>query len=195
MRRLIRGLFRRIRNCWWHFITKLRIKHVGKSSTIIRPMTIFNGRYIRMGKKSYILSGARLEAIDKWNNQTFTPEMIIGNNVAIQQNIHITCAGKLLIGDGTSVLGGTITDIVHEYDDISLPPHQQNIHVIPVKIGKQCMIGMGARIMPGASLGDHVIIGTNAVVTQAIPDYCVAVGVPAKVIKRYDFDLKKWVKV
>jgi len=106
MKRLLRGIYSKMRNIWWHFITKIRIGHVGRKSWIRRPMQIVNGKYISVGKKSYMLNGARLEAIDKWNGETFAPEMIIGDNVAIQQNVHITCAGKLSIGNGTSVLGG-----------------------------------------------------------------------------------------
>lgn len=64
----------------------------------------------------------------------------------------------------------------------------------PVKIGSQSFIGMGARIFPGVTIGKHCVIGANAVVTHDIPDYCVAAGMPARVIKRYDFEKGEWVK-
>ena len=46
----------------------------------------------------------------------------------------------------------------------------------------------------GAKIGKHCVIGANSVVTKDIPDYCIAVGIPAKVIKRYDFEKKQWIK-
>jgi acetyltransferase-like isoleucine patch superfamily enzyme len=47
----------------------------------------------------------------------------------------------------------------------------------------------------GASVGKHCVIGANAVVTHDIPDYSVAVGIPARVIKRYNFETQQWEKV
>jgi len=44
-------------------------------------------------------------------------------------------------------------------------------------------------------IGHNCVIGANSVVTSDIPDYCVAVGIPAKVIKKYDFKKKSWIKV
>ena len=48
---------------------------------------------------------------------------------------------------------------------------------------------------PGVTIGKNSVIGANSVVTKDIPDYCVAVGAPAKVIKKYDFESGKWLKV
>ena len=59
-------------------------------------------------------------------------------------------------------------------------------------IGDDSWIGENVCII-GASIGRHCVIGANAVVTKEIPDYCVAVGNPARVIKRYDFEQKDWV--
>ena len=47
----------------------------------------------------------------------------------------------------------------------------------------------------GASVGKHCVIGANAVVTKDVPDYCVAVGAPAKIIKKYNLKNKKWEKI
>ena len=64
----------------------------------------------------------------------------------------------------------------------------------PVIIGEGSWIGENVCII-GASVGKHCVIGANAVVTKDIPDYCVAVGTPAKIIKKYDTKIKKWIKV
>ena len=62
-----------------------------------------------------------------------------------------------------------------------------------VYIGDGCWIGENVCII-GASIGKNSVIGANAVVMKDIPDYCVAVGAPARVIKKYDFDLQEWIK-
>jgi acetyltransferase-like isoleucine patch superfamily enzyme len=63
-----------------------------------------------------------------------------------------------------------------------------------VEIGEGSWLGENVCVI-GASIGRHCVIGANSVVTKDIPDYCVAVGSPASVIKTYDFDQKKWVRV
>lgn len=50
-------------------------------------------------------------------------------------------------------------------------------------------------IMPGVTIGKRSVIGAGAVVTKSVPQYCVAVGNPAKIIKKFDFEQGKWVRV
>jgi acetyltransferase-like isoleucine patch superfamily enzyme len=63
-----------------------------------------------------------------------------------------------------------------------------------VEIGDGSFIGYGSVILPNVTLGRHVVIGANSVVTSDIPDYSVAVGNPAVVLKRYDWANQKWVR-
>jgi acetyltransferase-like isoleucine patch superfamily enzyme len=78
-----------------------------------------------------------------------------------------------------------ITDQNHDYRDITVPISQQSQPERAVVIGDNSWIGHGAVILPGSHIGKHVVIGANSVVTGKIPDYSVAVGSPAKVIRRY----------
>ena len=50
-------------------------------------------------------------------------------------------------------------------------------------IGKRCLIGANAIIMCGVTIGDEVIVGSNAIVTKDVPDNCIVAGNPAKIIK------------
>ncbi len=100
------------------------------------------------------------------------------------------------IGKGVSILPQVlITDIEHEYiPDKSL--RETGLEIGSVEIGGNAVIGMGARILghKRIKIGKSAIIGTNAVVTHDVPDYSMVAGIPAKVIKKYDFNLQKWVK-
>ena len=87
-----------------------------------------------------------------------------------------------------------ITDQNHGYEDVSRPISQQSQPERAVVIGDGSWLGYGAVVLPGVTIGKHVVIGANAVVTQDIPDYSVAVGSPARVIRRHDSDLG-WVTV
>lgn len=64
-----------------------------------------------------------------------------------------------------------------------------------VIIGKRVWVGDGVVILPGVHIGEGCIIGSNSVVTKNIPKFCMAVGVPAKVIKVYDDISAKWINV
>ena len=145
---------------------------------------------------AYIYKNARIQGVFRYNTKLFHPKIIIHDGVTIQQGIHLTCADRIEIGANTAIAAHvTITDINHPYSDISIPVERQDIEVSQVKIGKDCKIYNNSVILPGVVIGNHVVIGANSVVTHNIPDYCVAVGCPAKVIKRYDFEQNKWIKV
>ena len=64
----------------------------------------------------------------------------------------------------------------------------------PIIIGNNVWIGGGAIIMPGVTIGRHCVIAAGSVVTKDIPDYCVAAGAPAKIIKKYNPETSKWEK-
>jgi acetyltransferase-like isoleucine patch superfamily enzyme len=85
-----------------------------------------------------------------------------------------------------------ITDQNHGYEDVTTSISAQSQPERPVSVGDGSWIGAGAMILPGSSIGRHVTIGANAVVTGVIPDWSVAVGAPARVIRRYEPD-KGWI--
>lgn len=88
-----------------------------------------------------------------------------------------------------------ISDNLHSFEDIGTPIHKQPIKQIgTVRIGEGSWLGENVCVI-GANIGKHCTIGANSVVTHDIPDYSVAVGAPAKVIKRYDFETQQWEKV
>lgn len=64
-----------------------------------------------------------------------------------------------------------------------------------VHIGDGSWLGTHVVIAGNITIGKHCVIGANSVVTKDIPDYSVAVGIPAKVVKRYNFDTKCWERV
>ena len=88
-----------------------------------------------------------------------------------------------------------ISSIVFDYLFIGKKVHEQDLIVSDVKIGNYCFIGMDVKVFPGVTIGDNVIVGANSIVMNDIPSYSVCVGVPAKVIKKYNFHTKQWEKV
>ena len=126
-----------------------------------------------------------MEAIDRWQGNTYSPAINIGDDVDMGQNCHITCANKISIGNGVSILPEVlITDIEHEYiPDKSL--RNTGLNVGSVEIGDFTVIGMGARILGhrNIKIGKNAVVGANAVVTRDVPDNAVVAGVPAQIVK------------
>lgn len=121
-------------------------------------------------------------------------QLIIGDNVSIGAFNHIYATGKIVIEHSALTANSVyITDNLHQYEDICMPIKEQPIRQLnEVIIGEGCWIGEHATII-GASIGKHSVVGANAVVTHDIPDYCVAVGSPAYIIKRYNPNTHSWV--
>lgn len=130
-------------------------------------------------------------------------EIVVGNGSMLSNYTTVTSINKVIIGD--DVLMGPnvfIADYNHDYRDITKAVVRQgNISTASdgtpneVHIGNGTWIGKNAVIVGNVTIGEHCVIGANSTVTKDIPSFSVAAGNPAKVIKRYDFDTQKWIRV
>lgn len=161
--------------------------------------------WIYVGKNTKILNSDNL--IFEGNNQ-IAPYCVIcpyGNgkiifkgNVDIGMFSRITCLNKIQLGSnlmtGPNVF---ISDYNHLYEDINTPISSQGIDAgdNTITIDDDCWIGTNVVICGNVHIGKHVVIGAGSFVNKDIPSYCVAVGNPAKVVKKYNFERKKWEKV
>jgi acetyltransferase-like isoleucine patch superfamily enzyme len=99
----------------------------GKGTICMKPMLLSNPRFIHIGKNVFIRQGVRLEAIASKHR---TPILRIGDNVNIEQNVHLVCHSRLIIGSNVSITGHcAIVDVTHPYFDV----HD------PVKIGDRIL--------------------------------------------------------
>lgn len=172
-----------------------RFGKCGRGVFFGRMNTIRGHKYIEIGDNCCFGDNMRIEAIDRWGGVSFTPKIVLGNGVFINQNFHCTCASSIVIGDGTSITANCgVFDIIHPYEDINMNPRLAEIKTKPISIGKNCLIGMNTVIMPGTQLGNHCVVGANSTVFGVFSDYSVLAGSPAHVVKRYDFVGKEWKK-
>lgn len=172
---------------------KHAFKICGKKFRLQNPVFI-TPRNIEVGDNVMIWKHARIEAVLQYNNETFEPSIVLSNDVTIQQNVHITCANRIFIGEETAIAANvTITDINHPYKNVLVAPGKQDIEVDEVYIGSQCNINNNVVILPGAKIGKHCVVGANSVVVKGdYPDYSIIVGSPSKIVKRYNLQEHKW---
>ena len=165
------------------------------------PLDIRNYKNIRIGKNFTCGHGCRIEAC----NYILGKEEIslcIGDNVEINDFVHISAYGKVEIGNNVLLASKIyISDLNHgsygdndEYD-INVPHGHQKISSKPIIIEDNVWIGESVCVLGGVSIGKGSIIGAMSNVTKSIPPYSIAVGNPARVIKQYDFNSKTWKKV
>ena len=128
-----------------------------------------------------------------WKIDNYDPELSIGPGCAIGDFNHIAAVRKVIIGNNVLTANRVyISDNLHSFEDITKPVMHQ-----PIKFKSEVIIGDGAWLgenvcIIGAKVGKNSVIGANSVVTRDIPDFCVAVGSPAKVIKRYNASTKEY---
>lgn len=168
-----------------------QFKKIGYNSTIRKHSTYIGEQYISIGNNSHIGDYGRLTAYSYYPHtlQNFSPEIRIGDNCSIGEQTHITAINKIIIGNGVmtgprvlitdNAHGGSIGNIL----DIA-PSKRELVSNGPVVIEDNVWIGEGAMIMPNVKIGKGSIIAANSVITKDIPAYCIAAGVPAKIIKQ-----------
>ena len=119
----------------------------------------------------------------------------LGKNCKIGDNVHIAASQQVTIGDNCLFASHIyISDTNHGTgeDNPMTPPDSRPLTASPVAIGSNVWLGEGVAVLPGAKIGDVCIIGAHAVVKGEIPPYTVAVGAPAKPVKRYNFETNTW---
>ena len=162
---------------------------------MIKPLRIIGGGKIYIGDNVNILNEARLETITDFGEEKYNGKLVIGSGTSIEQNCHIIAADELVIGERCMFSAYIyIADCNHHYA-IGQDIHKTGLEIKKTKIGDDVFIGIGAKIMPGVTIGNNCIIGANSVVTKAIPDYCIAAGIPAKIIKKFNFQTSNWEKI
>jgi acetyltransferase-like isoleucine patch superfamily enzyme len=165
-------------------------KRFGKKVAIISPDIIEGERFISLGDYVSINTHAWLLAL---KHNDIAPQFVIGEGTTIGRFAHIVALREVIIGKNVLIADKVyISDNLHAYEDSTLPiMHQPILFKQRVEIGDNSWIGENVSII-GASIGKHCVVGANSVVTRDIPDYCVAVGSPARVIKRYNSLTKVW---
>ncbi len=162
----------------------------------------------KKGKGARIRKRTRIDVLP-WNN------FHLGNYSTIEDFTTINNGvGDVIIGNGTRIgLGNTLigpikvgNDIMfaqnivasglnHGYEDISMSIHDQPVTTAQITIEDEAWIGANAVIVAGVTVGKHSIVAAGSVVTKSVPPYSIVAGNPARIIKQYNPDSKKWEKV
>lgn len=173
-------------NWWIRLFSFIYIKR-GKGSIIYRSvrkdLPPFN--HFSLGSYSVVESYCCL------NNAV--GDLTIGDYTRI--GLHNTIIGPAKIGSYVNLAQNiTITGLNHNFKDINERIDQQGVNTKEVIIEDDVWIGANCVILPGVKVGKHCVVAAGSVVSHSIPPYSICAGVPARVIKSYNFSTSKWEK-
>jgi acetyltransferase-like isoleucine patch superfamily enzyme len=175
-----------------HPYYRLLLGALGPKSRLVQPQ-ISGGKRIFIGSRVYVRKNTWLAAAPVTGAEKCS--LHIGDGTYIGNFCHIFASSRIEIGRKVLIADKVyISDNMHGYEEVNLPVIDQPVRQLAqVHIGDGAWLGENVCIA-GASVGKNSVVGANSVVTKDIPDFCVAAGAPAKIIKRYDAVVKQWRK-
>lgn len=167
------------------------------SFTIQPNCDVHNPDRIHLGKGVGIGSYTYLGPVVEDHGNKYDPSITIGAGTWVGKHCSIAAIGDLKIGKNVLFAGYVhITDHSHGYEDITRPiTPQPLITKGSVVIEDDCWLGFNCEILSGVHIGKHSIVAARSVVTKDVPSYSIVAGNPARIVKQYNFETKKWEKV
>ncbi len=151
---------------------------LGEGTHIEATVLVFHAGNVEIGAGVYIGHHTILKGYHK-------NRMVIGDECWIGEQCYFHAAGGITIGCKVGIGPGVkILTSHHAEEGIEKPIIESRIDVEPVEIGDHSDVGIGAIILPGVTIGRGVQVGAGAVVTCDLPDYAVAAGVPARLLRK-----------
>lgn len=187
----------RIQLAWWLLRTKL----IDRRARLFRfPLVVRGREFIDFGERLTMGVGCRFDCFSEKKGEK---KLLFGKDIQINDYVHMVAMDKIEIGDNVLMASHIfISDNSHgsykcnlQDSDPMVPPTEREYVTAPIKIGNNVWIGEGVCIMPGVSIGEGSVIGAHSIVSKSIPEFSIAVGTPAKVIKKYNFNTSHWEKV
>jgi len=185
---------------FYTWIIKQNFYSFGRNS-IIKPFAnLSNCQHISIGNFVDIGSNCRITVSNDFLgipcHSKNKVKLKIGNHVDIGNGTFISANNNTKIGNHVIMAPYVfITDHDHGFVDIKKNLHQQPLTENgKTIIGDNVFLGTKSSILKNVKIGDHVVVGANSVITKDIPSFSIVSGNPAKIIKKYDFKKKKWVK-
>lgn len=183
----------RLRTRLFTWLLAGQFKEFGRSSRISPPFRFRGLHQMVFGEGVRIHENCWLQTVGDADGNA-APKLVIQSHTGIGMGAQISAARQIVLGEyvllGRNVF---ISDHSHAFRDPDIPIVQQGIDgIAPVSVGAHTWLGHNAVVLAGVTIGRHCVIGANSVVKTSIPDYSVAVGAPARVVRRFNPQSRVW---
>lgn len=178
----------------FYFLNRKKFRYLHPQSFVQKLLRVDGRENISIGKSVVIQKMTWIAAVPLTNAAVC--HLSIGEGSVIGNFNHIYATSEILIGKNVLTADKVfISDNIHNYENIDAPIMEQGIKQLSkVVIGDGAWLGENVCII-GANVGKNSVIGANSVVTKDIPDFCVAVGSPARIIKKFNLESNKWERI
>lgn len=170
-----------------------RCRSVGRAAYIQRPRWLVGAPGIAIGQGVFVWRFARIEVLRVFADR---PTLEIGSGTQVLPFVHIGAVTSVRIGQQCLFAAGVfITDHDHDFGTPSNPAVSSGrVIASEVVIGDRVFLGERVCVLRGVRIGDDTIVGAHSVVVSDLPPRCMAVGAPAKVVRRWDEASQSWAR-
>lgn len=175
----------RVRDKMFTWLVAGSFRRLGSRTTLAMPFRTGGEKFIEIGDRVFVGAGSWIEVMRDNSFAAGQAVISIGSGTTMSGNCTITAVRKVDIGRNVLIARNVhISDHFHAFENRDLPVKDQGVaRVAEIRILEGAWIGHGAVICPGVTIGRNAVIGANAVVRADVPDYSVAAGVPARIIR------------
>jgi acetyltransferase-like isoleucine patch superfamily enzyme len=184
----------RIRTRLFTLLIAGQFKEIGRGARISPPFRFWGLNEISLGEGVMIHRDCWIQTIPASEEEEASTKLLIGPHSGIGMGASISAARKIVLGEYVLLARNVyISDHAHAFKNVEDPIMSQGLTgIAPVSIGARTWLGQNVVVLPGVTIGQHCIIGANSVVNSSIPDFSVAVGSPARVVKQYNSGTGRW---
>ena len=177
-------LQRRLRTRLFTMLLSSQFREFGPGSRIEPPFTFLGLNQMSVSDRVYIHRDCWIHVVAGYADEK-SVKITLKSHASIGKRTAIAAAQQVVIGEyvliGSNCL---VSDQSHAFKDLDRPIMGQGCdHIKPVFIGAETWIGNNVAVLPGVTIGRHCVIGAGSIVRTSIPDFSVAVGVPARVVR------------
>ena len=173
----------RLRGKMFSLLISGAFAHFGKNTVLMYPIRLNGEERIAIGDQVYIGTGSWLQTLPDQDNKAVA--VSIGSGASFAGSCVISAVRSVTLEENVLLARNVyISDHIHKYTDINVPVMAQGMDkILPVLVKRGAWLGQNVVVCPGVTIGVGAVVGANSVVTTSIPDYCLAAGAPARVLK------------
>jgi acetyltransferase-like isoleucine patch superfamily enzyme len=155
----------------------------GRKTVIMPQLRIAGEHRISIGANIFIGPGSWLQTLE--NDGDCSVAIKIGNRTSIAGGCVISAVKQVIIEEDVLLARNVyISDHMHRHTSTTLPILRQGLdRVMAVRVKSGAWLGQNVVVCPGVTIGKNAVVGANSVVTKDVPDFAVAVGAPARVVR------------
>ena len=159
----------------------------GKRTVVQLPVRLSGESRVALGADVFVGAGSWVQAIADESNESTTPAIVIGDGTSISGMCVLSAVRSIRIGRKVLMARNVyIADHGHAFGDPTAAILDQGVRdVRPVEVGDGAWLGQNVFVGPGVSIGRGAVVGANSVVLEDVPEYSIAVGAPARVIRSF----------